>query len=233
MPTTDLGFWGQQFMVWVLIFIPILGIVGYIQIRKKPLPLKPKRYRRVLIGQAGLLVITMLAAREQRVHILAGPFPSLTVWLVAAGFLLIMGLRLRQAWANLSPEGLERARILLPDHPSQMRLWVAISAMAGITEECAYRGLAMRFLTDNSSSFWLALLLCVSAFAIAHAIQGWRGILATAIIALLMHGVVYETGSLYLAIVVHAVYDLMVGIIAVPILSKFAKTQGLVQATPA
>jgi len=48
-----------------------------------------------------------------------------------------------------------------------------------------------------------------------------------------MHGVVYETGSLYMAIVVHAVYDLMVGIIAVPILSKFAKTQELVQATPA
>jgi len=179
------------------------------------------------------MVITMLAAREQRVHILAGPFPSLTVWLVAAGFLLVMGLRLRQAWAKLSTERLEQARILLPDHPSQMRLWVAISAMAGITEECAYRGLAMRFLTDNNSSFWLALLLCVSAFAIAHAIQGGRGILATAIIALLMHGVVYETGSLYLAIVVHAVYDLMVGIIAVPILSKFAKTQELVQTTPA
>ncbi len=88
----------------------------------------------------------------------------------------------------------------------------------------------MRFLTDNNSSFWIALLLCVSAFAIAHSIQGWRGILATAIIALLMHGVVYETGSLYLAIVVHAVYDLMVGIIAVPILSKFAKTQELTQA---
>src|SRR5882672_6065928 len=108
MPTTELGFWGQQFMLWVLIFIPTLGIVGYIQIRrKKPLPLKPKRYRRVLIGQAGFLVITVLAAREQRVHILAGPLPSLTLWLVAAGFLLVIGLRLRQAWAKLSPERME------------------------------------------------------------------------------------------------------------------------------
>ena len=230
MPITELGFWGQQFMVWVLILIPALGIVGYVQIRrKKPLPLKRERYRRALIGQAGFLVITVVAAREQRVQILAGPLPSLTAWLVAAGFLVIMGLRLRQAWARLSPERLERARILLPDHPSQMRWWVAISAMAGITEECAYRGLAMRFLTDNNSSFWLALLLCVSAFAIAHAIQGWRGILATATIALLLHGVVYETGSLYLAIVVHAVYDLMVGIIAVPILCELAKKQELLQ----
>jgi len=234
MPTTDLGFWGQQFMLWVLILIPVLGIVGYIQVRrKKTLPPKPQRYRRALIGQAGFLVITVLAAREQRVNIVAGPFPSLSLWLVAAGFLLVIGLRLRRAWAKLSPERLEQARILLPDHPSQMRWWVAISAMAGVTEECAYRGLAMRFLTDNNSSFWLAMSLCVSAFAIAHAIQGWRGILATAIIALLLHGVVYETGSLYLAIVVHAVYDLMVGTIAVPILSKFATTQELVQATPA
>jgi len=39
--------------------------------------------------------------------------------------------------------------------------------------------------------------------------------------------VVYLTQSLYLAIVVHAVYDLMVGVIAMPILSNFAKTQTL------
>ena len=88
----------------------------------------------------------------------------------------------------------------------------------------------MKFLTANNSSYWLALVLCVSAFALAHAVQGWRGILATAIIALLMHGVVYETGSLYLVIVIHAVYDLTVGIIAMPILKEFVKKQELAQA---
>lgn len=221
-------------MLWVLIFIPGLGIVGYIRTRsKKPLPPKPSRYRRAIIGQAALLLITVLAAREQRVSIIAGRVPGASSWLLAGGFLAIMGLRLRQAWPKLGPERLERARILLPEHPSQMRRWVAISAMAGITEECAYRGLALRFLTDNNSSLLLALLLCVAAFAVAHAMQGWRGILATAIIAVLMHAVVYATQSLYVAIVVHAVYDLMVGVIAMPILSEFAKRQELTRAAEA
>jgi membrane protease YdiL (CAAX protease family) len=228
MPTTLLGVWGQLFMVQVLLVAPALGIVSYIRIRRgKPLPPKRDRYRRGIIFQFVFLLLIFLAAREEQVPMIAGPFPALTPWLLAAGFLVIFGLRLRQAWPKLTSERLVRARIILPDDPSLMRMWVVISAMAGITEECAYRGLAFRFLTDNGASVWPALLLCITTFAIAHMAQGWRGVLATGIVAALMHGVVYLTQSLYLAIVVHAVYDLMVGVIAMPILSNFAKTQTL------
>jgi membrane protease YdiL (CAAX protease family) len=217
-------------MVQVLFTAPVLGIVSYIRIRRgKPLPPKRDRYRMGIVFQFVLLLLTFQAAREQTVPIIAGPFPALTTWLLAAGFLGILGLRLRQAWPKLSPKRLERARIVLPDDPSLMRMWVVISAMAGITEECAYRGLAFRFLTNNGASIWPALLLCITAFAVAHLAQGWRGAIAIAIIAALMHGVVYLTQSLYLAIVVHAVYDLMVGVIAVPILTNLAKTQALSQ----
>jgi membrane protease YdiL (CAAX protease family) len=234
MRTTLLGFWGQLFMVQVLITAPVLGIVSFIRIRSgKPLPPKRDRYRRVIIFQFVFLLLIFLAAREQQVPIIAGPLPSAIAWLLGAGFMVLFGLRLRQAWPKLRPERLERARIVLPDDLSLMRMWVVISAMAGITEECAYRGLALRFLTDNRGSVGLALLLCIAAFAIAHMTQGWRGVLATAIIAAFMHAVVYLTQSLYLAIVVHAVYDLMVGVIAVPILSNFAKTQALAQAAEA
>ena len=231
MAAPDLGFFGQQFMIWVLILIPGYGIAAYFRVRaKKPLPAKQIRYRRAIAGQVVLLLVIALAAWEQRVPLIAGPFPGPTSWLLAAGFLTIMGFRLRQAWPKLTPERLERARILLPEHPSNMRMWVVISAMAGITEECAYRGLAMKFLTANHGSYWLALTLCVVAFAIAHAVQGWRGILATAVIAILLHAVVYATQSLYLAIVVHSAYDLMVGIIAMPFLREFAARQEMATA---
>ncbi|MBI3477025.1 MAG: CPBP family intramembrane metalloprotease [Acidobacteria bacterium] len=230
MPTTELGFFGQQFMIWVLILIPGFEIFRYIQTRGKKAPRPyPFRHRRAVVGQVVFLVVTLLAAREERVSLLSGPFPSAIFCVLAVVTLAIMGLRLRHVRANLSPLWLERARLVLPDHPSQIPWWVVISAMAGISEECAYRGLAMRFLTGNNGSFWLALSLCVLAFAVAHAIQGWRGILTTAVMALLMHALVYATKSLYLAIMVHAVYDLMVGLIALPILCKFAKQQELKQ----
>jgi membrane protease YdiL (CAAX protease family) len=60
--------------------------------------------------------------------------------------------------------------------------------------------------------------------------QGWRGVLGTSVIAVGMHGIVFLTGSLYLAIVIHATYDLMLGVIALPILSQAARSQELAQA---
>jgi membrane protease YdiL (CAAX protease family) len=44
--------------------------------------------------------------------------------------------------------------------------------------------------------------------------QGWRGVLGTGVIALVMHGIVYATAGLYLAIAIHVAYDLMLGFIA-------------------
>jgi len=219
------GFWGQFFMVQVLITAPALGIFSYLRIRSgKPLPPKRRRYRSGLLIQALLLLITTVAAREQRVPIIAGPRPGPGAWLIAAAILLATGFRTRRALPKLSPSRMERIRIILPDEASQMPYWVAISAMAGITEECAYRGLAFRFLTENHGSVPLALALCIVSFGVAHMAQGWRGVLGTSIVAAIMHATVFLTGSLYLAIVTHAVYDLMVGSIAMPILNKIARS---------
>ena len=232
--TSGLGFWGEFFMVQVLITAPALGIFSYLRIRSgKPLPPKRRRYRSGLVIQALLLLITTVAAREQRVPVIAGPMPGLGAWLIAAAFLAMLGFRTRRALPKLSPARVERIRIILPDDGSQMPYWVAISAMAGISEECAYRGLAFRFLTGNHGSVALALALCIASFAIAHMAQGWRGVLGTSIVAAIMHATVFLTGSLYLAIVTHAVYDLTVGIIAMPILNKIARTSKPVPALEA
>jgi membrane protease YdiL (CAAX protease family) len=181
----------------------------------------------MIVFQLLLLVISVLAARQARVPLLGGQFPGPVAWLLAGGYLILLALRLRWAWSKLNSERRERARIVLPDHLSLMRTWVVISALAGITEECAYRGLAFRFLTTNRGSVVLALLLCVGSFGVA---QGWRGVLGTSVIAVGMHGIVFLTGSLYLAIVIHATYDLMLGVIALPILSQAARSQELAQA---
>ena len=206
-------------MVTVLIMMPVLGIVSYIRIRRgKPLPPKTRRYRSMIAFQFLLLLITVMAARESGIKLLGGKIPGLAAWTVAAGYLTLVAFALRSAWRKLSRERRDRARIVLPDHPSLLRMWVIISVMAGLTEECAYRGLAFRILTANHGSFWLALSLCVASFAIAHLTQGWRAVLGTTLIALVMHAIVFLTESLYLAIVTHAAYDLIVGVIAMPIL---------------
>jgi membrane protease YdiL (CAAX protease family) len=44
--------------------------------------------------------------------------------------------------------------------------------------------------------------------------QGWRGVLGTGVIAIVMHGIVFMTKGLYLAIGIHAAYDVIIGVIA-------------------
>lgn len=228
---SEMGFWGRYFMVLALIVMPALGVASYIRIRSgKPLPPKPRRYRSVIVFQLLLLLITVLAAREAGVPLLGSRFPGPVAWLIAGGYFAYLAVRLRRAWPKLPLERRERARIVLPDHPSLMRMWVIISALAGISEECAYRGLAFRFLTANRGSVALALLVCVASFGVAHMTQGWRGVLGTSVIAITMHAVVFLTQSLYMAIVLHAAYDLMIGVIAMPILSQDASRQELAKA---
>jgi membrane protease YdiL (CAAX protease family) len=230
MPTAQLGFWGQFFMVQVLLTAPALGVASYIRIRSgKPLPPKTRRYRSMIVFQVLLLLISVLAAREAGIPLLGSQLPGPIAWLMAGGYFIFLALRLRRAWPKLSSERREMARIILPDHPSLMRMWVVISALAGLTEECAYRGLAFRFLTTNHGSVALALLLCVGSFGVAHMAQGWRGVLGTSVIAVAMHAIVFLTQSLYLAIVIHAAYDLMVGVIAMPILSQAASSLELAE----
>jgi len=228
---SEMGFWGRYFMVLALIVMPALGVASYIRIRSgKPLPPKARRYRSMIVFQLLLLLITVRAAREAGVQLLGNHVPGPLAWLIAGGYFVFLALRLRRAWPKLSPERRERARIVLPDHPSLMRMWVVVSALAGITEECAYRGLAFRFLTANRGSIVLALLLCIVSFGVAHMAQGWRGVLGTSVVAAIMHVVVFLTESLYLAIVLHAAYDLLVGVIAMPILRQDVGRQELAPA---
>jgi hypothetical protein len=166
---SDAGLLGRYCVLNTLVIMPILGIAGYIHIRRgKPLPPKPRRYRSMIVFQSLLLLITVAAARESGEPLLGGRFPGPVAWLIAAAYLAFFTFRLQRAWAKLSPERRERARLLLPDHPSLMRRWVVISALAGVTEECAYRGLTFRILTANHGSVPLALFFCVVCFGLAH-----------------------------------------------------------------
>jgi membrane protease YdiL (CAAX protease family) len=224
----------QYFLFLTLIFIPLAGIASYIRIRSgKPLRPKRQRYIAAIVMQLIILTATVLAAHAEGITLLGRRWGNILIWIGVAAYMAFLTVRLRAAWAKLSDDRKEKARILLPDHPSLMRLWVGVAALAGVSEECAYRGLAYQMLRGMGLHVALTLLLCVSAFAIGHMTQGWRGVLGTFLLALVFHGLVFATDSLYLAIAFHAVYNLTVGVIAVPILSEYAKRRELTQAAEA
>jgi membrane protease YdiL (CAAX protease family) len=224
----------QFFLLVVLIFVPVAGIAGYFRIRSgKPLRPKRQRYLATIIMQLVILAVTIMAANRAGITLLGRQWGDLLTWLLVAGYMVFLTFRLRHAWGKVSNERKEKARRLLPDDPSLMRLWVGVAAMAGISEELAYRGLAYQLLRGMGLNIALALLICGTAFAIGHMTQGWRGVLGTFVLALVFHGLVFLTGGLYLAIAFHALYNLIVGVIAMPILREFAKRHELTQAVGA
>ena len=58
---------------------------------------------------------------------------------------------------------------------------------------------------------WPAVVLSSLIFGLGHAYQGVGGVLKTSLAGLIMAGIVLLTGSLYVAMIMHAVLDMTQG----------------------
>jgi len=106
--------------------------------------------------------------------------------------------RLRKALAYADP--------LLPHSPAERKLFVLVSATAGVCEEVIYRG----FLTWYLSA-WMgpvaAVLLASLLFGAGHVYLGLAQVPKTAFIGLIFAVVVALTRSLFAAMLLHAAVD--------------------------
>jgi membrane protease YdiL (CAAX protease family) len=208
------------FLLWVLALMPVLGVLSWRRVKSgKSLPPKVRRYRTMIVLQVLLLVLTSLAARQNNFSLFGSAWPPVWTWVAAAAYLIFVASRIRVGWRKLTGEGKQNARLTLPGNPAEMRYWIPISLLAGITEEYAYRGVAYSVLSQITGSPGISLVVCVLAFSVAHMMQGWRGATWAAALAVLFHITVFLTESLYLVIVFHAAYDRVIGILAMRVLA--------------
>jgi membrane protease YdiL (CAAX protease family) len=130
---------------------------------------------------------------------------------VAAFALLLLAIPISRAMRR--PEE-ERQRIVFsmaPRTPGEFGLFVLVAVAAGIAEESAYRGVAIWILTPVFGSIVPAIFLSAMSFSVAHAVQGGKTMAMIFAIALVFHALVYLTGTLVIAMVVHAAYDIVAG----------------------
>jgi membrane protease YdiL (CAAX protease family) len=98
---------------------------------------------------------------------------------------------------------------IMPQSPRERALFSVVSVVAGISEEAAYRGVLMSILWYGLGNPWLAVLISALAFAVGHALQGWKSMVVVFAMACSMHALVWYTGTLVIAMAVHAIYDLL------------------------
>jgi membrane protease YdiL (CAAX protease family) len=105
--------------------------------------------------------------------------------------------------------------VLLPRTGSERRWYAAVAVTAGITEEIVYRAFALAVLLALlPGGQWPALLVAAALFGLGHAYQGRTGVLVTALLAVGLGRLYLDTGSLLPGMVVHALIDLRVLLLA-------------------
>ena len=205
---------GQIAFLFILfVFAPTLSFLSYFHLKKK-LPLSPKR-RRYLATIAMQMILLVLGLRlalylsPPWFHPRWGPPEAFLIGGSVAGAAMLGAYR---KWKR--PAGLENqtAATLLPVSAGEMLLWAPVSLLAGSAEEIAYRGVAVFLLSRWTGSVALAVILSAAAFGLAHMTQGGRAVLRLVFIAVTMQLVFFLTGTLYLPMLVHALYDLLLGV---------------------
>jgi membrane protease YdiL (CAAX protease family) len=102
---------------------------------------------------------------------------------------------------------------ILPKSPAELRWFYAVAVTAGICEEVLYRGFLVAYLGGIAGP-WPAVGLAALVFGFGHVYQGWRGMLATTLVGLLLGGLFLLTGSLLVPMVLHGLIDVHSGTIA-------------------
>jgi membrane protease YdiL (CAAX protease family) len=112
---------------------------------------------------------------------------------------------------------LEGVKKLLPATREEWPRFVALAFTAGICEELLFRGFILWALAQALPEYWQAALAQAVLFGLAHAYQGPRGVFLTFMVGAFLTGVVWITGSLWPAMLAHALLDLNAGDLAIRI----------------
>ncbi len=132
-------------------------------------------------------------------------------WLIAAALVLLGALLLRWRWASRTTANKYRLYSILPHSAREFPAYLVLCLAAGISEEVVYRGMLFAILTYLTGSQPAAVLIASVVFALAHAVQGPRGVFAIFLIALAAHGLVLFAHSLLPVMFAHTIYDAIAG----------------------
>ena len=192
-------------------------------------PARAALYRNTLAllwGLAAALALLWLATGRPWSDLGLVPRPTGGLGGVMLGVAVIAGVLARQSrFAPGDVEALAKLRRsagrllrMLPVTGRELRWFAGLSVTAGICEEALYRGFLIWYLgawavlvAPPAYVFLAAAAASSVLFGLAHAYQGWRNVLVTSLVGGFLAAVVWITGSLYAAMLVHALMDLHAG----------------------
>lgn len=188
----------------------------------------------IVLMELFFLLIALSAARAHDISVFArGTLPLKAVLLAAV--VVILGLAtLPPRWNRLlSPEQKLKSIATRPQKPGDLVPWFAVSLAAGVVEEIVYRGVLMAFVMPLARNWWLSVAICVLFFCLGHFNQPVLMVALVLIpLTVALHLIVAWTGSLYLAMATHFIYDFSAGFLFIRIARRH-RAAASIPASPA
>jgi membrane protease YdiL (CAAX protease family) len=194
------------------VLLPYLVIRSRRGIASRPLPPLRRHLPRVFVQLAVLGLLSLWIGRLEWVRLFPAQAPP--AWSVALGalFVLVAVGGMRPLWRKAVRQRSRLSYLFMPRDGVERAWWIAVAVAAGISEEITWRGVQWVLLTRLVGNVWIAAALCAVMFALAHAVQGTRSMAIIVLFGAAFHGLVAASGSLYVAMAAHALYDVVAGL---------------------
>ena len=112
-------------------------------------------------------------------------------------------------------ERLASVERLMPATRAEFPRFALLAITAGVCEELLFRGFVTWALAHVLPSYTIAAFVQAALFGVAHLYQGPRGVLTTGLVGVFLTAVVWLTGTLWMAMLIHALMDLNAGDLAI------------------
>jgi len=116
---------------------------------------------------------------------------------------------------------LGKLEFIFPRTESELSRFSAVSVTAGIAEETIWRGFMIWYLAQMMP-VWAAALVSTIGFGLAHAYQGASNVPKVILVGAAFTALYLLTGSLWLPMVLHAIFDIVQGRAAFGIIRSVA-----------
>ncbi|MFI5370948.1 MAG: CPBP family intramembrane glutamic endopeptidase [Candidatus Eisenbacteria bacterium] len=174
-------------------------------------PSRIRRFQSGLFVQLWMVTIALLVAWRLDIRLFPARVPSPLQ--IAAGIVIVAGLTalMRPRWRQAVERRSWRVHFFMPRTAPERGWWVVNSVAAGVCEEIVYRGVLTSVLAGLLHGAWTGVVVSALAFGLAHSFQTRFSMTVIVLIAAALQMVTWWTGALWLAMGIHAVYDVIAG----------------------
>lgn len=194
------------------LLLPYLAMKSSRVLASRPLPPKVKHFTSTILTLTFFFAVSVWVAHNQWITLFPAEVPEPRMFLLGAAVLVALVVLMRPLWRRRVEARSRRVWLFMPRTPKERLLWVGCSVAAGISEEVTYRGVMFALLWRLTDSALAAALIGAVVFGVSHFLQGWKSMTIIFGIALSFQLIAFLSGSLYIGMAVHALYDVAAGL---------------------